>query len=226
RLVLVVDASESMGFGSLDSIDSPGDEWTKYDHAIAIAATMAYMGTRQGDSVGLAIFDQVVSRYFKPSSQPGTWRQLVTELAAVPRWNQTSIGKVLEQVTGKLTGRSVVVVLSDFFDDLDAIQKGLRMLRHKGHEVLACQILDPQEIRFPFEDVTMFEGLEEAGELLTEPRALREAYIQQMADHTDELAHKCRRMGIDFERFDSGEPLDVAISTFLARRADRLRLTS
>ncbi|MEM8873721.1 MAG: DUF58 domain-containing protein [Planctomycetota bacterium] len=226
RLVLVVDASESMDFGSLDSIDAPGDEWTKYDHATAIAATLAYMATRQSDSVGLAIFDQVVSRYFKPSSQPGTWRQLVTELGAIPRWNPTAIGKVLEQVTGKLTGRSVVVVLSDFFDDLDAIQKGFRMLRHKGHEVLALQVMDPQEVKFPFEDVTMFEGLEEAGELLAEPRALRDAYLQQMQEHTDELAHRCRRMGIDFERFDSGEPLDVAISTFLARRSDRLRVTT
>ena len=226
RLILVVDASESMSFSSIDSIDSPGEAWAKFDHATAIAAVLAYMAVRAGDAVGLAIFDETLNRYFKPASSQSQWKQVITELGAVPKWNKTGVGRVLGQVAQKLTGRCVVVVLSDFFDDLPEIERGLKLLRHRKHEVLCCQVMDPQETSFPFEDVTMFEGLEQAGELLTEPRSLREAYLAQMQEHTDALAHKCRRLDIEFERFDSGEPLDVAISNFLARRADRLRVTS
>ena len=58
-------------------------------------------------------------------------------------------------------------------DDLDGIKKGLRHLRYKKHEVMILQIMDPQEIDFPFQDVTLFKGLEEMGQLLTEPRSLR-----------------------------------------------------
>jgi uncharacterized protein (DUF58 family) len=214
-LVCMVDASESMGFGSLQI---PGGQWTKYDHATAIAASLAYMAIQQQDSVGLAIFDQSLARYFKPSNSPGQWKLVVNELQQVPRWNKTSTGKILDQLAEKLTHRSLIVILSDFFDDLAAIKQGLRHLRYKKHEIMVFQILDPQEIEFPFEEVTMFKGLEELGDLLTEPRALRQGYLDQLASFTEDLKKVCRGMNIDFHRFASGDALDVALSQFLATR--------
>src|SRR3954451_25166027 len=221
QLVLVVDASESMGFGSVKS--PTGEEWTKYDHASAIAASLAYMAIQQQDSVGLAIFDQVLSRYFKPSNSPGQWKIVVNELQQVPRWNKTNTGKILDQIAEKLTHRSLIVILSDFFDDLESIQQGLRHLRYKKHEIMAFQILDPAEIEFPFEDVTLFKGLEELGQLLTEPRSLREGYLEQLRMFTDGLKKTCRGMNIDFQRFSSGDSLDVALSQFLATRAASIK---
>ncbi len=84
NLFCVVDASESMGFSSFGK---QGFEWSKYDHATSIAASLAYMAIHQQDSVGLAIFDQALSRYFKPSSSPSQWKLVVNELRQVPRWN-------------------------------------------------------------------------------------------------------------------------------------------
>jgi uncharacterized protein (DUF58 family) len=192
--------------------------WTKYDHATAIAASLAYMAIQQQDSVGLAIFDQVLSRYFKPSNSPAQWKLVVNELQQIPRWNKTSMGRILDQLAEKLTHRSLLVILSDFFDDIASIRQGLRHLRYKKHELMVFQILDPTEIEFPFEDVTLFKGMEELGELLTEPRALREGYIEQLNTFTEELKKTSRGMNIDFQRFSSGEPLDVALSQFLATR--------
>ena len=226
RLILVVDASESMAFSSHESKDAPGEPWTKFDHATAIAAVLAYMAVRQNDAVGTAVFDDRLQRYTKPSSAPAAWKQIVTELGRLPQFGPTTIGPVLQQVAAKVTGRSVVIVLSDFFDDADQVERGLRMLRAAKHEVLALQVMDPQELAFPFEDVTMFDGLESAGELLTEPRALRDAYLEQVRLHREDLAKRCRRMDVDFRTFDTAEPLDVALSTFLSERADRLRAGS
>src|SRR5256885_5789605 len=177
HLICIVDASESMGYGT---VTSDGATWTKYDYATAIAASLSYMAIQQQDSVGLAIFDQALARYFKPSNSPGQWKIVVNELQLVPRWNKTNTGKILDQIAEKLTHRSLVVLISDFFDDLNGIKQGLRHLRYKKHEVMVFQILDPTEIEFPFEEVTLFKGLEEAGELLTEPRSLREGYIEQL----------------------------------------------
>src|SRR5438067_1750420 len=189
HLICIVDASESMGYGTVGASGkgqgaSDGTTWTKYDHATAIAASLSYMAIQQQDSVGLAIFDQQLSRYFKPSNSPGQWKVVVTELQQVPRWNKTNTGKILDQIAEKLNHRSLIVLLSDFFDDLESIKQGLRHLRYKKHEIMAFQILDPAEVEFPFEDVTLFKGLEEAGELLTEPRSLREAYIEQLSMFT------------------------------------------
>jgi len=220
HLICVVDASESMGFGS---VRSGANTWTKYDHATAIAASLAHLAIQQQDSVGLAIFDQVLARYFKPSNSPGQWKMIVNELQLVPRWNKTGTGKVLDQLAEKLHHRSLVLILSDLFDDIDDIAKGLRHLRYKKHEVIVFQILDPQEIEFPFEQVTRFKGLEEAGELLTEPRALRDGYLEQLRLFTENLKRTCRGMRIDFQRFSSGETLDIALSQFLATRAASMK---
>jgi uncharacterized protein (DUF58 family) len=245
HLICVVDASESMGFGTvrasedgglriedgkgggiLSSILNPQSSlpiWTKYDHATAIAASLSYMAIQQQDSAGLAIFDQALSRFFKPSNSPGQWKIITQELQQVPRWNKTSMGKILDQLAEKLTHRSLVVILSDFFDDLAGITKGLRHLRYKKHEMMVFQILDPAEIEFPFEDVTMFKGLEEMGELLTEPRSLREGYLEQLWQFTEDLQKVCRGMHIDFARMNSAEPLHVTLSGFLATRAASMK---
>src|ERR1044072_7568329 len=155
HLICIVDASESMAYGWV------GDEkfrWTKYDHATAIAASLAYMAIQQQDSVGLAIFDQTLSRDFKPSNSPGQWKIVVNELQQVPRWNKTNTGKILDQIAEKLNHRSLIVLVSDFFDDIESIQSGLRHLRYKKHELMVLQILDPAEIAFSFEDVMPVKG--------------------------------------------------------------------
>src|SRR5688500_5223488 len=220
HLICIVDASESMGYGSVGEKDAI---WTKYDHATAIAASLSYMAIQQQDSVGLAIFDQDLRRFFKPSNSPGQWKTVTHELTLVPRLKKTNTGKILDQIAEKLTHRSLIVILSDFFDDLEGIKKGLRHLRYKKHEIMVFQLLDPTEIEFPFEDVTLFKGLEEAGELLTEPRALREGYLEQLRMFTDDLKKMCRGMNIDFQRFSSGDSLDVALSQFLAARAATMK---
>jgi uncharacterized protein (DUF58 family) len=221
HLICVVDASESMGYGSISL--PTGEQWTKYDHATAIAAALSYMAIQQQDSVGLAIFDQALARYFKPSNSPAQWKMVVNELQMVPKWNKTNTGKILDQLAEKLHHRSLIVLLSDFFDDIENVKKGLRHLRYKKHEVMAFQILDPSEVEFPFEDTTLFKGLEELGEMLTEPRALREGYLEQLNQHTAALQKLCRGMLIDFVRMNSGEPLDAALSGFLATRAATLK---
>jgi uncharacterized protein (DUF58 family) len=220
RLICIVDASESMGFSS---IGQGKETWSKYDQATAIAASLSYLAVQHQDAVGLAIFDNELKGYFKPSNSPGQWKVITQELTLVPRHRKTNTGRVLDQLAEKLTHRSLIVILSDFFDDLDSIQSGLRHLRYKKHEVIAFQILDPLEIEFPFEDVTLFKGMEEAGDLLTEPRSLRQSYLAELEGFTQQLKKTCRAMGIDFTRLSSGEPLDVALSGFLATRAASMK---
>jgi uncharacterized protein (DUF58 family) len=220
HLICVVDASESMGYGT---VTSDNVVWSKYDHATAIAASLSYMAIQQQDSVGLAIFDNDLKRFFKPSNSPGQWKIVTHELQVVPRLKKTNTGRILDQLAEKLTHRSLIVLLSDFFDDVEGIEKGLRHMRYKKHEVMAFQILDPTEIEFPFEDVTLFKGLEQLGDLLTEPRALREGYLEQLALFTERLKKMSRGMHIDFQRMNSADPLDVALSNFLATRAASIK---
>jgi len=221
QLVLVVDASQSMTYSSIKAEDNGA--WSKYDHATAIAAALSYLCIGQQDAVGLAVFDQELRRYFKPSNLPGQWKQIVQELSGHTREDKTGVGRILEQLAEKVTHRSLLVVLSDFFDDMAGIQRGLRHLRHRKHEVIAMQILDPAELSFPFADPTLFQGLEDAGKLLADPISLRQSYLDNLQRATSELRKGCRSLGIDFQQMNSGESLDVSLSTFLATRAASIR---
>ena len=220
HLICVVDASESMAFSSITSDNAV---WSKYDHATAIAASLSYMAIQQQDSVGLAVFDSDLKHYIKPSNSPAQWKLITQDLTMVPRLKKTNTGRILDQLAEKLTHRSLIVMLSDFFDDIDNIKKGLRHLRYKKHEIMAFQVLDPAELSFPFEEATLFKGLEEAGELLTEPRALRDGYLRQLELFSDELRKTCRGMHIDFVQMNSAEALDVTLSGFLAARSASMK---
>jgi uncharacterized protein (DUF58 family) len=220
ELMVVVDCSQSMAFGT---VKTDAGLWTKYDCATSIAAAMAYLATRQQDAVGLAVFDQTVNRFFRPSNQAGQWRMMIDELQAVPRWSSTGLGKVLDELAQKIVRRSVILLVSDCFDDVAAIKTGLTHLRYRNHEVMLLQTLDPAEVGFPYDSVTMFQGLEDMGEVLVEPKALRAAYLKELAEHNGELARVCRGMGVDYAMIDTGEPLDVSLSAFLARRLARMK---
>jgi len=221
HLIIVVDASESMGYSSIDA--GEGVQWSKYDHATAIAASLAYMMIQQQDSAGLAIFDNELKKYLKPSKTASQWKIITHELSIIPRLKKTNTGKILDQLAEKLHHRSLIVLLSDFFDDIESIKKGLRHLRYKRHEIMAFHILDPMEIDFSFEDVTLFKGMEELGELLTEPQALRDGYLEQLRMFSEQLKKMCRGMGIDYNLMNTGESLDVALSTVLATRAASIK---
>jgi hypothetical protein len=84
-------------------------------------------------------------------------------------------------------------------------------------------VLDPNEVNFPFGEPTRFEGLEAMGELLTDPQALRQSYLQQLEQATQALQKSCRSMRIDFARMNTGDLLDVSLSSFLATRAATMR---
>lgn len=218
-IVLIVDASESMAYGS----PRANEPWTKYDHATSLAATLAYLAHKQQDAVGLAVFDHALSRFLRPSNSAMQWRSIVEELARVPRVEKADSGKVLDQVADQIDRRSLIFVVGDFFDDLASIQRGLKHLRHRKHEVVVLQVLDHQEIEFKFDDVTLFKGLEQLGDLLIEPTALRQAYVEQMTAATDALASACRKLGVDYHRLDTVDPLDAQLRTILAARGAKKR---
>lgn len=214
-VILVVDASESMAFGSIEN-------WTKFDCATSIAATLSYLALKQQDAVGLAVYDEALASFMRPSNSATQWKKVIEELVPTPRKAKTDTGKVLDQVAEQIGRRSLIILISDFFDDLPSLARGLRHLRYRKHEVVALQVLDSQELSFPFEDVTLFKGLEAFGDLLVEPQALKKAYLAQLEAQTGELKKACRALRIDHHQFDSGKPLDAQLSAFLAGRMSTL----
>lgn len=215
RAHLVLDTSESMRYGSM-----PG--MTKYDYACCVAASLAFLVLHQQDAAGLAMFDEDIHRYMPPTSTGIQLRQILHEMSTVEPRAKTNIGTIFHNLAERVTKKGLIIIVSDFFDSLENIMFGLRHMRHKRHEVLAFHIFDEYELTFPFESMTLFEGLEEYPELLADPRALKKAYLDELAAFVSELKKGCRNNRVDYVQLHTGMPLDVALTTYLARRSARV----
>jgi uncharacterized protein (DUF58 family) len=215
-LYLLLDTSESMAYAS-------GKNVSKLRYAQWVAASLGYMVLQQQDAVGLATFDEGVRRYLKPAGQPSHLRELIHVLDATPAGQKSDMSTVFHDLAERFKKRGVVVILSDFFDDVPRILAGLKHFRHRRHEVIVFHVLDPAELEFPFRDTTLFKGLEGMPDVLTEPHALRKAYQAEIGVFLDEMKKGCRMIDIDYVPLRTDWDLDMALSSYLAARANRVR---
>src|SRR5262245_40624922 len=213
-LWLLVDASESMRYGSSAGL-------TKYDYACMAAAALAYLTLHQQDSVGLVTYDHAVRQLWRPSSQQSHLKQVVNVLNKGPGSERTALAPIFHDLAERVPRRGVVVVLSDCFDEVDDVLNGLKHLRHKRHEVVVLQVLDAAEVEFPFQDATLFRGLEQYPELLTDPRSLRDGYLEQIQGFVAELQRGCLMQNVDFVQLRTDHSLGLALSGYLASRLAR-----
>jgi uncharacterized protein (DUF58 family) len=216
RLHLFVDQSESMAYGHEAGM-------TKFTYAATSAAALAFLVQQQSDAVGLTLFDEKVARTIPPSNTRQVLGNLVTALEEARPNNKTRAGAVLRELAGQIGRRGFVVVISDLFDDPELVLAGLRDLAKRGHDVVVFHVLDRDEVEFPFERMTMFEGLEQMPELLVDPRSLRDAYLAEIGGFQERVRHGCLAQRIDYVRLVTHQELGVVLSWYLSMRAARAK---
>ncbi len=126
---------------------------------------------------------------------------------------------IFHDLAERVHKRGLIVVISDLFDDPETILTGLQHFRHNRHEVIVFHVLDEFETTFPFDDTTLFDGLEGYGEVLTEPRSLRDTYLEEVSKFVLAMKRGCRQHEIDYVQINTATPLDVALSAYLASRS-------
>jgi len=210
RSTLLLDVSESMQFGE--------KELTKYEFGCAIAASLAYLLLRQQDSVGLTTFDSGIRSAVPSRSKRNHLHAVLAALDAQEPAKKTDIYNILAQVADDQSQRGMIVLISDLFVPRDGLFKGLKLLRHRGHDVLVFHVLDDQELDFDYSGTTRFEGLEEMGELLCDPRSLREGYLAAMQAFLDDVRRQCARQTIDYQTIRTGDHLDAVLGHYLNHR--------
>ena len=214
---LLLDVSESMGYASADNL-------TKLDYAKCVAASIAYLVLQQQDSVGLSTFDDRLQRQLRPSGQPSHLRELIALMDRAPAAAKSDVGATFHDFADRLKKRGVVVVLSDLFDEPSRVLAGLRHFRHRRHDVIIFHIMDPAELDFPFRQTTLFRGLEDLGEILADPQSLKRAYQAEIESFRDEIRKGCQAANIDYVPLRTDEPIDLALTTYLAARSTRIKV--
>jgi uncharacterized protein (DUF58 family) len=218
---LLVDASESMRYGSGPFHPDGTPVVSKYDYACMAGAALAYLALGQQDSVGLVTYDHAVRQLLRPSSQGSHLKQIVTLLNKGPGKERTQLAPIFHDLAERINRRGIIVVLSDCFDEVDDILAGLKHLRHRRHEVIVLHVMDRAELEFPFQEATLFRGLEQYPELLTDPRSLREGYLEQVSLFLSQLQRGCLNQNIDYVQLRTDASLGLVLASYLAHRLAR-----
>ena len=209
---LLVDVSESMSYQGKDS------PMSKLEYAHCLAAALGTIVLRQRDSVSLATIDEQVRELVRESNSPSHARQLVEVMQQAKATNKSALGAVLHEFSQRVRRRGIVVLLSDLLGDVDSLISGLKHLRYQRHEFMVLQLLDPKELDFPFRRVTLFRGLEALPEILTEPRGVRRAYLEELEAFLDRIQLGCRSLQVEYELLRTDQPFDEALRRILTRR--------
>ena len=208
NFAVLLDLSASMCYGS--------HSLTKLDYARYLAACLSYFSNKQRDRVGLVTFDHAIVDYIPPSM-----KHLDTILHTLDRataGRPGSLAKPLLQITERLGRKGILVVISDFYEEPDAVLKAVGPLRARGHDVIVFQVMDPYELEFPFEDASGFEDLETQEQIPVIPGKLRNDYLAMVTAHLTALEKRFTDNRIDYVLLDPSKPLDTALFKYLLAR--------
>ena len=211
RLALLVDGSASMDYRSA--------ALSKYDYAATLAASLAWLALSHGDAAGCAVFDDKV-RASVPARTKRTQLASIVEVLEAPRGGRpTAFLPVLRGLAETLPRRGLVTIVSDLLGDREGVFQGLQLLRKRGHDIVLLHVMDDDELDFPFEGPTRFEGLEIPDHLACNPRALRDGYLAAVGEFLAEARRRTAAVACDYSLIRTGEPVDAALVKFLSRRA-------
>ncbi|MBK9976288.1 MAG: DUF58 domain-containing protein [Planctomycetes bacterium] len=214
RAVIVLDTSESMRYQS-------GENMSKLDYGRFMAASLAYLIQRQSDAAGLALFDEKLYDFVQPATSHASLMRMLASMSNRKPEKKTNIGDVLTDVAQRSGRRSLIVLISDLFDKVDHLRKGLEHLAARKHDMIVFNLMDHQERDFNFDRLTQFVGMEEMPQLLVDPKSLRKAYLEEVATFTAETRRACLRSRADFTPIDTEMPLGVTLQAYLAKRMGR-----
>jgi uncharacterized protein (DUF58 family) len=210
RCSLLLDASRSMGYGSL--------AYSKFEYARTLVATLAYFLARQRDAAGLVTFDERIGEYLPARYRPGHLHRLLLGLERSVAGESTDLAAPLDQIARTVRKRGLIVLVSDLLAPAETMVSQLGQLRALGHEVILLRVLDPSEPEFPFQEAAIFQDAETGREIYVDPQAVRREYQARFAAHAEMLEQTCRDQGIEFRQLLTNEPLETALFDFLSAR--------
>lgn len=209
---LLVDGSGSMAFQGNDA------PWSKLTYATYIAATLSYLMIRQGDAVGAMGFADTAGTFLPAAARTRHLDDLFFLLDKLEGKGETALDPSLHLIAERARRRSVVLVFSDFLNATEKTYEALRVLRSRKFDVALFHILDEAELTLPYEGLSLFEGMENDGELLVDPDDLKMRYMEAMRQHCETLRTECERTNVVYLEAKTSTPIEQICQNFLRRR--------
>ena len=211
RVHVIIDGSGSMGYHSEGQL-------SKYQYACRIAAAIGYIVSKQQDSLGLTIFDSELREEIPARGGMRHLRLFLERLAGHEPEGETDTGRALHTLAERTSRRGLIVLMSDLFDDPDAVFKAVAHFRKKMHDVILLQILDPSELELSIDRVAEFIDMETGERLELDPTLARIAYKEELQKAIDQCRERCAVLNVDYRLVSTGESFEDFVHQYLAER--------
>ena len=219
RATILLDASGSMAYRGTLAAEQDGRRLSKFEYAQYISAALAYLLIGQQDAVGLVSFDSRMRAYLPAKAQASQVRLILEEIDRSEPGKDTDCAAIFDDIAERIPHRGVVIIVSDLFDDPEAILRALHHFRFRHHEIIVFHVMAEEEISFPFDAFTHFRDLEGTPEeLQVDPKALRANYLENVRAFLKTIAAGCGQMNVDYVPISTKDPFDKVLSDYLARR--------
>ena len=213
HLMILVDCSASMGYGSGPT--------PKLDYARFLAASLAYLSTRQHDAVGLVLFDEKIREVRPAVFRPRHLQSILHVLDKAQAATGTDVEVPMQALRRLIRRRGLVAMISDFFVDPDRIVRSLRALTYQGQDLVFFHVLDPAELDPAIGSAALIEDMETGEEMEVSPDYARRVYPGLVREHVDALRDRVVGEGADYVLLNTADPLDLALREYLLFRQRR-----
>jgi len=215
RVFLLLDVSPSMVYTSRPRT------LTKLDYAKTTLAALAFLASRQGDSFGMAHLGEGVDNFLPARSRKGHLKAVFGKLEAAPVSRSTQLARSLHHLAELLPHRSIVIIASDFYEELPALEDAFGRLRYDGHDIIALQILDPIEVEFK-EVHGVLVDTETGQKVQASASEMRDGYLARFRAFQGQLAEATCQRGGDFIPLRTDHDPLAALTAYLAHREQKL----
>ena len=195
---------------------------TKLEYGAFLGACLGYLATRQRDRVGIITFDEDIVTHVPPSAKHFDMVLQTLDRAKAERPGHLSAP--LHKMAEHFKRRGILLLISDFYDEPDAVLEAIKPLRFLGNELIVFHILDPREIDFGYNEASSFEDLESGEQIPVVPEALAEQYRSLVREHSEALRSKFSEQRIDYALINTADPLDHALFKYLSSREKLVRV--
>jgi uncharacterized protein (DUF58 family) len=208
---ILLDTSKSMAYASEGNV-------TKLEYASTLVAALSYMMIKQQDAVGLSLYSEKINKHLPPKATRSYLQEILKNIASVTASDKTNTSSSLNEIAEKIKRRGLVIVVSDFFDNIDSVLSALKHFRYNKNEVIVFQVLDPLERSFSFGNDAVFKDMETLEEITTQPYQVQKVYREAMNQFIDKLKTECLNAGIDYNLIETSTPFDKALYAYIQKR--------
>ena len=222
RATILLDASGSMAYAGKAAARFEGHPASKFEYGQLLAAALTYLMINQQDAVGLVTFDTTMRRYIPARCRASHLRVILEELDRTTPGAETDLAPIFHDIAERVHRRGLVIIISDLFDEPEAILNALHHFCYRKHEVMVLHVMAEEELTFPFGQWSDFRDLEVAGQnVQLDPRSIRAEYLDRVRTFVRHIDRGCGQIKVDYVPMRTSEDFDFALSTYLAGRQSR-----